>query len=209
MLKFTFSPEEDIKMHARIARLESVLEYGTDRFESNASYSRFATFARMAPTVFKAHGDFIADITGLYAEHSVQKQVRNEKITAGEIDSTPLKARETVVEHSSGSGFNFFLPTSVVAPICDGNIREAIDSFWRQSSLLTSTHALLHSRKGAEIAANGISTALSAYSSITTILDYGTGGTASLFGIGSFGFYSTESCIGSHEMRQGGGLRTG
>ena len=71
-----------------------------------------------------------------------------------------------MIEHSSSSGFNFFIPTSVVAPVCDGNIRGAIDAFWRESSLLNSTYSLLHSKRGADIAANGISTALSAYSSI-------------------------------------------
>lgn len=47
-----FESAEDIEIHARLAELESVLGYGSDKFTSNASnifsdasYSRFATFA--------------------------------------------------------------------------------------------------------------------------------------------------------------------
>ncbi len=195
-----YESERDIEIKARLAELASVLDYGTDQFESKASnmfshatYDRFATFARVAPTVFRTHGDFITDIVGLYSEHSIQKSCHDERIAAGSIDSAPLRAHEVVIEHSSSSGFNFFIPTSVVAPVCDGNIRGAIDAFWRESSLLNSTYSLLHSKRGADIAANGISTALSAYSSIKTVLDFGAGGAASLFGIGNFGFYHTES----------------
>ncbi|MBR1734447.1 MAG: hypothetical protein IJ730_03210, partial [Alphaproteobacteria bacterium] len=195
-----YESERDIEIKARLAELASVLDYGTDQFESKASnmfshatYDRFATFARVAPTVFRTHGDFITDIVGLYSEHSIQKSCHDERIAAGSIDSAPLRAHEVVIEHSSSSGFNFFIPTSVVAPVCDGNIRGAIDAFWRESSLLSSTYSLLHSKRGADIAANGISTALSAYSSIKTVLDFGAGGAASLFGIGNFGFYHTES----------------
>ena len=195
-----YESKKDIEIKAKLATLESVLGYGTDDFRSKASnmfstsrYSRFATFARVAPTVLRSHRDFILDILDVYSEHSIQKLCRNERITAGDIDASPLKATEIVIEHSSSSGFNFFLPTSVVAPICDGNINSALEAFWRESSLLSATHSLLHSKKGVEIAASGISTALSAYSSIKTVLGFGIGGAASLFGIGNFGFYHNES----------------
>jgi adhesin HecA-like repeat protein len=192
-----FKAEKDILLNARIAQLKSDLAYGTDDFRSNASnwfssssYTRFATFARVSPTIFQSHGDFIAEIADAYFEHSIQKVCRDERITAQHIDSSPLWIHETVVETRSSKGFDFFLPTSVLAPACDGNIREAIDSFWRQSSLLTATQSLLHSHRGADIAANGIGTALAAYSSLSAILEYGTGGAASLFGVGNFGFHS-------------------
>ena len=195
-----YEAEKDIKIKAKLAELESVLAYGTDEFHSNASnmlseasYDRYATFARVAPTVFRSKGDFIVDVLDEYAEHSINKFCRNEKIEASSIDSAPLRAHETVTEYSESSGFNFFMPTSVVAPVCDGNIQEAMDSFWKQSSLVNATNSLIHSRRGADIAANGIATALSAYSSIKTILDFGAGGVASLFGVGSFGFYATET----------------
>lgn len=195
-----YRAQKDIKIHANFANLKSVLAYGTDSFHStasnflsDASYDRYATFARIAPATFDAHGDFIADVLGEYHEHSIQKSCKNEIITAEDIDSSPLRVHEEIRESSSSSGFNFFAPTAAVAPVCDGNIHSAIDAFWRQSALVNSTNALLHSKRGADIAANGISTALSAYSSISTILDYGAGGAASLFGVGNFGFYSTES----------------
>ncbi|MDR2267986.1 MAG: hemagglutinin repeat-containing protein, partial [Holosporaceae bacterium] len=195
-----FKAEKDILLNARIAQLKSDLAYGTDDFRSNASnwfssssYTRFATFARISPTIFQSHGDFIADIAETYFEHSVQKICRDERITAPQIDSSPLWVHETVVETRSSKGFDFFLPTAVTAPACDGNIREAIDSFWRQSSLLSATEALVHSRRGADIAANGISMALAAYASLSAILDYGIGGAASLFGVGNFGFHSVTT----------------
>ena len=194
-----YEAEENIEIKANIAKLESTLAYGTDEFHSNASsmfseasYDRYATFARICPTVFRSHGDFIVDIVEEYAEHSINKVCRDEKIKAGSIDSTPLTVRETVREYSSSFGFDFFIPTSVVAPVCDGNIKDAIDTFWKQSSLVNVTNSLLHSSKGAEIAANGIATALSAYSSISTVLEYGIEGFASLFGVGNIGFYATE-----------------
>ena len=194
-----FSADNDIILNARIAELKSVLAYGTEEFHSKASswissssYDRFATFSRISPTIFQSHGDFIADLTDIYFEHSIQKSCHNERITASRIDSSPLEVHETVTESRSSSGFDFFLPLAVYAPVCDGRISDALDAFWQQSSLLTATHSLLNSRRGADLAANGISVALSAYSSLNALLSKGIGGGLSLFGIGNFGFHSSQ-----------------
>ncbi|MBR1735253.1 MAG: hemagglutinin repeat-containing protein, partial [Alphaproteobacteria bacterium] len=194
-----FSADNDIILNAQIAELKSVLAYGTEEFHSKAyswisssSYDRFATFSRISPTIFQSHGDFIADLTDIYFEHSIQKSCHNERITASRIDSSPLEVHETVTESRSSSGFDFFLPLAVYAPVCDGRISDALDAFWQQSSLLTATHSLLNSRRGADLAANGISLALSAYSTLNTLLSKGIGGGLSLFGIGNFGFHSSQ-----------------
>jgi hypothetical protein len=159
-LEGEYKSKRNIEIKAEIARLKSVLGYGTHEFKSNASnwfskasYERYAIFSRISPTIFQSDGDFIADILDAYHEHSIQKYCRNEQIRAGTIDSSPLVAHETIVEHSSSRGFDFFIPTKVFAPVCDGKISEAIDSFWRQSSLLSSVDSLIHSHRGADVAA--------------------------------------------------------
>ncbi len=58
-----YETEEDVKIKARLSKLESVLGYGTEEFHSKASnilseaiYDRISTFGRVAPTVFLSRG---------------------------------------------------------------------------------------------------------------------------------------------------------
>ena len=110
-LTWLYETEEDVKIKARLSKLESVLGYGTEEFHSKvsnmlseATYDRIATFGRVAPTVFRSHGDFIADVAEIYAEHSIEKVCQNEKIKASKIDSKGLEVHEMVQEHRSSRG---------------------------------------------------------------------------------------------------------
>jgi hypothetical protein len=201
----------DIRIAGELAELRGVLGYGTEEFHaragswfSTAQSSRKSTFMRFSPCVIAAEGDFISDLQNELLLRSVDINCRNARLKAGSVRFSPLFGTERVEISQSTQGFDFFIPMQVYAAECDGNINSAIDAFWRQSTFLLSSHSLLHSGKGADIASNGISTALSAYSALETLNkavpnptvpgQYSLAqGLASLFGVGNFGFHKSQS----------------
>jgi adhesin HecA-like repeat protein len=195
-----FKAKKNIDIKSRIATLKSLLAYGTHEFQSNASnffgsasFYDYSTQAFVSPTTFESECDFLADIADSYFEQSLRKYCRNEIIHAAKINISPLEAHEIRRTIGSSSGFKMFVPTPVYGSMANGDIDKIIHEFWNQSALVNSTQSLLHSKRGADLAVSGVSTALAAYSTLSTVLQHGLGGVLSTFGIGDLGWSSTTS----------------
>jgi hypothetical protein len=117
-------------------------------------------------------------------QQSIRKVCRNEKITAKRPDSVPLRIHETVAKTRSGKGFDFFCRPRFSLP--SGTATFVKPSTYFEGNL----HCPAPPKRRCIPAANGIGTAPTAYSGLSTIPKYGAGEAVSLFGVENFGFRS-------------------